>query len=418
MTIFVSVAAYRDPELIPTLLDCVRRARYPADLRFGVCWQHGDNEPAPPDLGPAQMRLLDVPWRESQGACWARAEIMKLWEGEDYFFQIDSHHRFVKGWDALLLDQAERTGDTRPLLTTYATAYRPDQKKLPPGHPTRMKIAGFTPEGVPMFDSEAMPEVPADLRPMRARCLSGHLLFTLGRFVEDVPYDPDLYFYGEEPNLALRAFTHGYSLYHPAVHVMWHQWPRRVTPMHWDDHVRQQGVIVTAQQRDVASKRKVARLLTHPQIGPFGCGVARTAAEYEAYAGVNFRRRHISPEARLGHEPPPPPSPVEGPGGVRTWPVRLELDRSTIAPGALDRPAFWYVAFHDADGKEIARQDAAATELHRILTQTRETIVIERQVRAPRPPVQWTVWPTDRRRAWLDRLTGPIDAASFAVQAT
>lgn len=276
-----------------------------------------------------------------------------------------------------------------------------------------MKVAGFTAEGVPMFDSEAMPELPADGAPMRSRCLSGHLLFTLGRFVEDVPYDPELYFYGEEPSLALRAFTHGYSLYHPGVHVMWHQWPRRVTPMHWEDHVRENGVRVTAQQRDMASRRKVAQQLVDPPIGCFGCGTARTAAEYEAYAGVNFRRRYISPEARLGHEPPPPPSPIAGPGGVRSWPVRLELDRASLPAGALDRPAFWYVSFHDVDGKEIGRQDAVPTELHGLLKSPRETIVLEREVRGPRPPVRWTVWPTDQRRVWLDKLTGEIDVSRF-----
>src|SRR5271157_2997567 len=94
MTIFVSIAAYRDPELAPTIRDCICRARSPGDLRFGICWQHADDEPAPPDFADPRLRVLDVPWHDSRGACWARAEIMKLWDGEDFFLQIDSHHRF------------------------------------------------------------------------------------------------------------------------------------------------------------------------------------------------------------------------------------------------------------------------------------------------------------------------------------
>ena len=79
MTIFISVAAYRDPELGPTLRDCITRARYPDELRFGVCWQHDEAEAAPQELADRRMRVIDTPWRESRGACWARAEIMQLW---------------------------------------------------------------------------------------------------------------------------------------------------------------------------------------------------------------------------------------------------------------------------------------------------------------------------------------------------
>ena len=37
----------------------------------------------------------------SKGANWARAEAIKLHAGEEYILQIDSHMRFVPGWDAL-----------------------------------------------------------------------------------------------------------------------------------------------------------------------------------------------------------------------------------------------------------------------------------------------------------------------------
>ena len=37
--IFVSIASYTDPELPRTLRDCLDNARWPADLRFGICWQ-------------------------------------------------------------------------------------------------------------------------------------------------------------------------------------------------------------------------------------------------------------------------------------------------------------------------------------------------------------------------------------------
>jgi hypothetical protein len=38
--IFVQIAAYRDPELIPTIKDMIDRADNPENLRFGICWQY------------------------------------------------------------------------------------------------------------------------------------------------------------------------------------------------------------------------------------------------------------------------------------------------------------------------------------------------------------------------------------------
>jgi hypothetical protein len=409
MTIFVSVAAYRDLDLPSTLQDCVAKARHPADLHFGVVWQFQEGEPAPPDVAPAKMSLVKVPWQDSQGACWARAEAMKLWDGEDFFFQIDSHHRFVQDWDVKLLDQAERSGATLPLLTTYAADFSPSAPLPETAAPTAMRYASFTREGVALFDKDYRPDWTAERGPVRASCLSAHLLFTLGRFVSDVPYDPELYFFGEEVTLAIRAFTWGYDLLHPSVHVMWHQNPRRITPTHWHDHIPKRKVAVTAKRRDAASLEKVWRFVCNPQVGPFGCGTARTFAEYERYAGVDFRRRAISLEAGRGDEPPPPPSPIPGEGGLRTWPVRCVIDPSALPPAALDRPAFWYVAFHDQDGQQIARLDANRPELHELLNRPGQPIVLERQVRAYRPPVRWTVWPTDRQRIWLQPIIGEIE---------
>ena len=36
-TIFVQIAAYRDPELLPTIRDCLQKAKYPKLLSFGIC---------------------------------------------------------------------------------------------------------------------------------------------------------------------------------------------------------------------------------------------------------------------------------------------------------------------------------------------------------------------------------------------
>jgi [Skp1-protein]-hydroxyproline N-acetylglucosaminyltransferase len=40
-----------------------------------------------------------VSYKEAKNAYYARFRMQKLYEDEEYYLQIDSHMRFVKGWD-------------------------------------------------------------------------------------------------------------------------------------------------------------------------------------------------------------------------------------------------------------------------------------------------------------------------------
>ena len=42
--IFVSIAAYRDPELVKTIKDCLNKAKNPQRLVFVICWQHAKED--------------------------------------------------------------------------------------------------------------------------------------------------------------------------------------------------------------------------------------------------------------------------------------------------------------------------------------------------------------------------------------
>ena len=67
MTIFVRIASYRDPQLVPTLADCVAKAAYPGDLRFGICWQHDGSETLGAFADDPRCRIIEVPHTESRG---------------------------------------------------------------------------------------------------------------------------------------------------------------------------------------------------------------------------------------------------------------------------------------------------------------------------------------------------------------
>ena len=42
--IFIQIASYRDPQLIPTLKDCISKAKNPENLVFAIAWQHSKDD--------------------------------------------------------------------------------------------------------------------------------------------------------------------------------------------------------------------------------------------------------------------------------------------------------------------------------------------------------------------------------------
>jgi hypothetical protein len=408
VTIYISIAAYRDPELVPTVEDCLAKASRPEDLRFGICWQHGPEERALPWAGDPRFRIIDIDWKASRGACWARAEIMNRYAGEDYFLQLDSHHRFVQDWDVRVIEQLRRTGSPKPVLTAYATPFNPECPDERSSEPMQMNFDRFTDEAIILFRPGGIEGWQTRERPVRARFLSAHFLFAEGRFVREVPYDPELYFIGEEITLTVRAFTHGYDLYHPSEMIVWHEYTREYREhKHWTDHNHDKGIEVAWHQRDRASLEKVRAFLQSPWIGAYGLGTERTFDEYEAYAGVNFRLRRAQEYTRRFEEPPNPPADPGWADRITSYALALAIEKSRL-PQGLDDYRFWYVGVHDKASQEIFRQDADRAEIEKLLADPSPVALLNRSFDTEQVPASWTVWPVSESRGWLERIEGPI----------
>jgi [Skp1-protein]-hydroxyproline N-acetylglucosaminyltransferase len=137
--IFVSIASYRDEELQHTLFSLFSAASHPERLRVGVCCQYHPSEDLhhfervlPDPCQAQQVRLLHLDWRYARGPCFARYMIQqRLWSGEEYHLQVDSHMRFEKGWDVYLMRELQQcnalTKDSKAILTTYPPDFRCQQ---------------------------------------------------------------------------------------------------------------------------------------------------------------------------------------------------------------------------------------------------------------------------------------------------
>ena len=104
--IFVSIASYRDKELIKTVNTCLSKAKNPENIKIGICWQYDEEEDITALDGIPQVQSHKIYWKDVEGSvCWARSIVQqKFFNDEDYYFQIDSHTLFAQDWDEILIN--------------------------------------------------------------------------------------------------------------------------------------------------------------------------------------------------------------------------------------------------------------------------------------------------------------------------
>ncbi|CAN7379706.1 methyltransferase domain-containing protein [Pseudoduganella sp. LjRoot289] len=311
-TIFVSIASYRDPDCQNTVRDLFEKAAHPERVFIGICWQSvplEDDDCFVLETRPEQVRTIRVHAADSKGACWARAQVQTLWQGEDYYLQVDSHMRFVAGWDDVLIAMLAQCDSARPLLSTYPLAFTPPDTYGADGvvtiHPKE-----FDETGVLAQRSEIASMKDAPPSPQRNAHIGAGLIFAAGRVVAEVPYDPYLYFEGEEITLAARLWTSGWDIFVPNAVVAYHDYGRRPErPRHWKDQSDWDVLNQHARKRvrhllGIERSREGADLV---DIERHGLGTVRSLAEYETYSGLDFRARlHrgrplVKPELAAGH---------------------------------------------------------------------------------------------------------------------
>ena len=277
--IFVQIPAYRDSELSATVRDLVKKAYDPASLRIAVLWQKGPDEEFDPESGRgAELEVVEISHVQSRGCNWARRELQKRWRGEPFTLILDSHHRFAQGWDQKLrraYDALIRQGVEKPIVTAYLPAYNPLTD--PYGRRKRaLKIYPYARSDGLLLRLIGRPVLAAQRLkgPIPGEFVSLHCLFASGDFNRDVPFDPHCYFFGDEVAVSLRAFTHGYDVYHPHEVVGWHCYERAYRVTHWEDHSNWEA-------SEAASLRRLRRLLSGRPLQDYGRGDRRGIQEFE-----------------------------------------------------------------------------------------------------------------------------------------
>lgn len=270
-SIFLSVASFREHLLADTLMSAYSSAAHPEKLYVGVivnnCFGVDDNgipckgspkvvghdangrdildiEDGKPDTNHiatfcgnstfqifctnGQVRVLYVNETDALGPAVTRYYSSKLWGGETYYCQIDSHLKFADGWDRLYIQDLKLTRNfPKSVLSTY-----------PPGFVNFRQSPPFTPgtrlcrcqirsnEGfLPRVEMEGRCNE-TERRPTQMAFIGAGFFFARAEFLVDVPFDPFLpwLFMGEEVALSIRAWTSGWNIYAPRKNLIGHQY--------------------------------------------------------------------------------------------------------------------------------------------------------------------------------------------------
>ncbi len=325
--ILVAIASYRDRDIAKTVLSALTQAAHPEHLRFAICHQFDDEtrDLLAPWVDDPRFQIDAVPHQLSDGACWARHRTFGAYDDEPFLLQIDAHTRFAARWDVRYVEMLTSIDADLPLLTSYPPGFKVDTD----GRATYDLEVGVQALVIEALNDDLTTRQKTDVvadrsAPIPSPSVAAGQIFTLGRFCCDVPYDPKLYFNGEEISLAARAFTSGYDLYAPNENLIWHRYDHD-EPKHWDDDCHDD------RQRRAIERLRVLFQGDHRVLGPYGLGSVRSLAAFERHAGIRLRGH--------GHD----------------GPITIEIPTAVVVPR--DDYETLVVVFLDVDGDEVARRD-------------------------------------------------------------
>lgn len=409
-TIFVHLPSYRDPELVPTIKDALKNAKYPKRIHFGICRQYHPDDKFD-DLSEykndKRFNIYECLYTEAKGLPWARAVINERLMGkQDYILQLDSHHRFAENWDVTLIEmhnQREKQG-YKPILAAYLPLYTPFND--PAGRsmePWQQQFACFYPHGTIFIRPSLLHGWKDMTEAPFSRFLSGHFCFARTEWAREIKHDPDIYFSGEEINLTVRSYTHGYDMFHPHKLVVWHSTMReeRSGMLKWDDDAK---LGVDWWNRQNTARAKIRQLFRVEDNGydltGYDLGTARTIEDYETYAGVNFKTRSVQ-KYTLDNQYPP--NQIDSPWSKSFYHL-VNINKNEL-PG--NDYASILIAFDDENGIGIHSKSIEGHQLENFMNGT----PIHYEEFFPyfdKDPKRMVAWAYSKERGWAERIEHKI----------
>ena len=287
-------------------MDAVTKASDPSGLVFGVIDQIpvARQDQLRQICQPAKLRYVQINPVDSRGVCWARSLAFSLYQDESFLLQIDSHMLFEPDWDQQLKAQwaALNRISNKPILSTYPYGFEFNQGQARVNitvSPSTTLVLRPQPDAL-LNDKSATLRFQAEhvftREPVRGCHVAAGFIFTAGRFIEEIPYDPHLYFHGEEQNLAIRAFTHGWDIFHPPHIPLFHLYKRpnaEHNSHHWHPDWEKQRDFKFSQLNALAETRLMDLLYQQRDLGRYSLGTVRTLNDFAQLSGIHYALKKI-----------------------------------------------------------------------------------------------------------------------------
>ena len=410
-TIFIQVASYRDLDLCNTLRDCIDKAEFPERLRFGIVNQFNESDAFCLDVCDYEeddrFKIYNIEHHQSLGACWARSEVNKMYAGEDFAFQIDSHSRFIKNWDSALISSWESLGDPKAIYTSYPSPFDPNK----PQEKWEKRVYAIYVYNIERNMTQQRPKFMEDWfsrkKPYRARHVAAGFIFCKGSVVSEIPYDPNFYFSGEETSLSVRFFTHGYNLYHPSELYIWHYYGREEAPKHWKD-LRTGHLTRKSHDR----LRSLLGIGNACDFGIYGLGQERSLEDYKKYTGIDFENNILSSDALNNIEPP-----IDYKNNLWYEKPNDQYIKFDFAPPLLHEAhdiSFVALFLQNSQGEVVKRIDLMPGVLAGLLAGKKTAIGFPSFYPGNDPVKSFFIWPYSESKGWLTkRDSKPLTREDF-----
>lgn len=242
--IFVSIASYRDDECSKTLQSLFDNAKIWNRCYIGICQQNNkidedclinvknDND------YKRNIRIIRISYKDAKGPTYARFLCSSLWDGEDYYFQIDSHTSFRKDWDEKLINMIKeikyRNLSSKPVISHYPIDrdnIEKNEKQVP-----HIKSAEYDEQGILKLSTAGYIDTNNDY--LKTCYMSAGMFFCEAKFLNEIPFDPNLdyLFMGEEILTSVRFYTYGWDIFTPKENIIYHEYTRANKPKYHDDN--------------------------------------------------------------------------------------------------------------------------------------------------------------------------------------
>jgi [Skp1-protein]-hydroxyproline N-acetylglucosaminyltransferase len=302
-SIFVSIAAYRDKDCINTILDCFQKANNPKNIFIGICQQNKKDDPdciyneqynqLVPYLN--NIKVIRIPYYEAKGPTYARYLCSTLFNGENYYLQIDSHIRFVKNWDQLAIQMIQQTGSPKTVLSYYSkTIEHANHTDKQLTHVPRICKSFFNDRG--MISFLGAEELPIHNQPYQTPYIAAGFIFANSSFLHHIPFDPYLpnLFVGEEILLSIRFWTHGWDIYSPNKNIVFHKYTRKDEPHVWDDNVFNDLEAFAKVKNLIGLSNEPIPESVNKQLEIYGLGKSRSLQDYYKFAGIDINNKKVT----------------------------------------------------------------------------------------------------------------------------